>query len=164
VAPTTTIESEVPSELLALIGAPMPEVDLTIDGPEDVERWISEFLRWEAWTSANPVEGIERLDGFASGQYLEGMREGLERVGNAGVLGVGGRLEFQVTSVEEGDLEAGILSFTVQAQRATTRFTLAAESLGVLHRLDPTGEVVVSDVVVAIAPGGIWQLVEWRSR
>ncbi|NND83883.1 MAG: hypothetical protein HKN46_01905, partial [Acidimicrobiia bacterium] len=51
---TTTVTSEVPAELLALIGAPMPEVDLTIEGPEDVERWISDFFLWENWVVANP--------------------------------------------------------------------------------------------------------------
>ncbi|UCG40545.1 MAG: hypothetical protein JSV07_08870 [Acidimicrobiia bacterium] len=164
VAPTATIESEVPSELLALIGAPMPEVDLTIDGPEDVERWISEFLRWEAWTSANPVEALLEIDDFATGAYLSGRKEGLGRLVDAGLLGVGGELELRGLEVEDADIDVGLVSFKVESRRIAPRYSLRSDRLSVSGRLEPTGEWLASDAVLSMDPSGRWLLVEWKSR
>ena len=50
----------VPDELVALIGAPMPEFDRTIaaneDGTanaEDIQRWLDEWDTWQVWVNAN---------------------------------------------------------------------------------------------------------------
>lgn len=164
VAPTTTIESEVPSELLALIGAPMPEVDLTIDGPEDVERWISEFLRWEAWTYANPAEATPVLEDFSTGHYFSGRSDGLPNLVDAGVVGVGGDLELRIVEASLDDFGVGLLSVVVEARRSSDRFTLDALTHEVLRITEPTDAWVVSDLVLMLVPGGRWKLVEWIPR
>lgn len=53
---------EIPEALVAYIGAPMPDPDLTISGPEDLDSWMSGWLDWLAWTHANPAEGSEQLE------------------------------------------------------------------------------------------------------
>lgn len=53
---------DIPDVLVAYIGAPMPDPDLTINGPEDLDPWMSGWLDWLAWTHANPAEGSEQLE------------------------------------------------------------------------------------------------------
>lgn len=53
---------DIPETLVAYIGAAMPDPDLTITGPEDLDRWMSGWLDWLAWTHANPTEGSEQLE------------------------------------------------------------------------------------------------------
>ena len=161
---TTTEASEVPAELLALIGAPMPEVDLTIEGPEDVERWLQEFLRWEEWSVANPIEGAESIGQFASGFYLQAQSEGLPRLIEAEVVSVGGGLEVRSTEPDFTDVEIGVISVVFETTQRDPIFTLAAGSLEVLHVQKPSGVWVVSDAVLVQSQDGRWLLSEFFSR
>lgn len=52
---------DIPDVLVDYIGAPMPDPDLTINGPEDLDLWMSGWLDWLAWTHANPAEGSDQL-------------------------------------------------------------------------------------------------------
>lgn len=40
----------------------MPDPDLSITGPDDLERWMAGWLDWLAWVNANPAEGAEELN------------------------------------------------------------------------------------------------------
>jgi len=53
---------DLPQELTRLIGGPAPDPDLHLETPEDVERWLTEWLHWAAWVQANPEDGVEALD------------------------------------------------------------------------------------------------------
>ena len=164
VAPTTTIESEVPAELLALIGAPMPEVDLTIEGSEDVERWLQEFLKWEEWTAANPEQGFETLTEFAAGQYLEGRSQGLPRLLEAGVVSVGGGLLVRRADANLDDVTVGVLTIVFETTQAGPIYTLSADNLTVVHVDEPSGSWVTVDAVLLMDEEGRWIPVEFASR
>ncbi|MGB5169037.1 MAG: hypothetical protein WBP49_11600 [Acidimicrobiia bacterium] len=75
VATTTTVDSgeieypenpdtvdDLPEALTAHIGSPMPDPDLRISGPDDLDRWMAGWLDWLAWTNANPSQGAEQLE------------------------------------------------------------------------------------------------------
>ena len=47
--------ADLPAVLTALIGAPVPDPDLTLNAPGDVERWLTEWLAWAATIAANPT-------------------------------------------------------------------------------------------------------------
>lgn len=53
---------DLPDALTAYIGAPMPDPDLSIDGPDDLDQWMAGWLDWLAWVNANPAEGAEELN------------------------------------------------------------------------------------------------------
>jgi len=53
---------DLPSVLSNKIGAPEPDPDLTIDGPQDIDRWVNEWLGWFSWVNANPAEGVDALE------------------------------------------------------------------------------------------------------
>lgn len=58
-APATV--DDLPEVLTAHIGAPMPQPDLAISGPADLDRWMTGWLNWLGWAHANPTEGSEQL-------------------------------------------------------------------------------------------------------
>ncbi len=161
---TTVPESEVPAELLALIGAPMPEVDLTIEGPEDVERWIEEFLRWEAWAAANPAKGLATLENVAAGHYLHTQEEGLPKMLDARVVSVGGGLLVRRAEASFDDAAVGILAVVFETTQASPIFTLDADTLEVVQTLEPEGNWVVSDAILIQGREGRWLLSEFISR
>lgn len=47
---------DLPDVLVERIGAPMPDPDLTITGPGDLDRWLAEWLDWYSWVQANPTD------------------------------------------------------------------------------------------------------------
>jgi hypothetical protein len=53
---------DLPSVLADKIDAAEPDPDLTIEGPDDLERWVTEWLDWFSWVNANPAEGIGALE------------------------------------------------------------------------------------------------------
>ena len=53
---------DLPDALTAYIGASMPDPDLRISGPDDLERWMKGWQDWLAWVYANPAQGAEQLD------------------------------------------------------------------------------------------------------
>ena len=53
---------DLPEALTVHIGAPMPDSDLRISGPDDLDRWMAGWLDWLAWVNANPAQGAEQLD------------------------------------------------------------------------------------------------------
>lgn len=54
---------DLPSVLTDKLGAPEPDPDLSVGGPEDdLGRWVDEWLNWFSWVNANPVEGIDALE------------------------------------------------------------------------------------------------------
>lgn len=53
---------DLPAFMTAPIDAPAPDPDLTVDGPEDAEKWIGEWVQWMAWVRANPEQSQESLD------------------------------------------------------------------------------------------------------
>jgi hypothetical protein len=55
----TTTSSTAPHH--DIIGAPEPNPDLLVEGPDDVQRWVHEWLGWFSWVQANPAEGVEAL-------------------------------------------------------------------------------------------------------
>ena len=57
----TTVD-DLPASLADRIGAPEPDPDLAIEGPDDATRWVDEWLGWFSWINANPTEGIDALE------------------------------------------------------------------------------------------------------
>ena len=53
---------DLPAVLADKIDAPEPDPDLTIEGPDDIDRWVNEWLDWFSWVSANPEEGVVALE------------------------------------------------------------------------------------------------------
>jgi hypothetical protein len=58
---TVPLVEGIPPEALALIGAPMPEVDLSFDDGFDGEVWFAAYVEWNRWAFANPEGGLETL-------------------------------------------------------------------------------------------------------
>jgi len=105
VATTTTIDSgeidypenpdtvdDLPEALTTHIGAPMPDPDLSISGPDDLDRWMAGWLDWLAWTNANPAQGAEQLDVnmVPASQQYEDIRAALTDRAEAGQRLLGG--------------------------------------------------------------------------
>lgn len=53
---------DLPEALTFHIDGPMPDPDLSISGPEDLDRWMTGWLDWYDWVFANPAQGVEHLD------------------------------------------------------------------------------------------------------
>jgi hypothetical protein len=53
---------DLPSVLTDKIGASEPDPDLTVKGPDDLDRWVNEWLDWFSWVNANPMEGADALE------------------------------------------------------------------------------------------------------
>jgi len=63
--------NDLPDALTARIGAPIPDPDLTLEGPEDVDRWLTEWLSWAASIQANPTDDADVLsDGLLAGTEI----------------------------------------------------------------------------------------------
>ena len=71
---------DLPNALTAFIGEPMPDPDLGIAGPEDLDRWMAGWLAWLAWINANPSEGVAKLqvNMIAGSDQFEAMTSALE--------------------------------------------------------------------------------------
>lgn len=52
---------DIPEVLTDQIRAPEPDPDLTVEGPDDLDRWVDEWLGWFSWINANPAKGIDAL-------------------------------------------------------------------------------------------------------
>lgn len=62
---------DLPEALTARIGAPIPDPDLTLEEPQDVDRWLAEWLGWAASLQANPTSDPEVLsDGLLAGTEI----------------------------------------------------------------------------------------------
>ena len=57
-----TTADDLPASLTDRIGAPEPDPDLSLEGPDDATRWVDEWLEWFSWVNANPTEGVEALE------------------------------------------------------------------------------------------------------
>jgi hypothetical protein len=57
----TTVD-DLPAALGDRIGGPELDPDLAIEGPDDITRWVDEWLGWFSWINANPSEGIDALE------------------------------------------------------------------------------------------------------
>ena len=65
-----TVE-ELPAALTVRIDAPIPDPDLTLEGPQDVDRWLKEWLSWAASVQANPTDDVDVLsDGLLVGTEI----------------------------------------------------------------------------------------------
>lgn len=53
---------DLPAFLTTPIDAPAPDPDLTVEGPDDAEQWIAEWVMWMAWVRANPEQSQEGID------------------------------------------------------------------------------------------------------
>lgn len=53
---------DIPAVLTDQIGAPEPDPELTVEGPDDLDRWVDEWLGWFSWINANPAEGMDALE------------------------------------------------------------------------------------------------------
>lgn len=83
---------DLPDALTVHIDAPIPEPDLSIAGPEDLDRWMTGWLDWLAWANANPAQGAEQLDVnmVPSSQQYEDMEAALTDRAEAGQRLLGG--------------------------------------------------------------------------
>lgn len=70
---------DLPDALTVYIGAPMPDPDLRISGPDDLERWMKGWQDWLAWVYANPSQGAEQLavNMVPGSEQYEGIRAAL---------------------------------------------------------------------------------------
>lgn len=164
---TTVVEVDgVPAELLALIGAPMPDVDLTIKSEEDVERWLEEFFRFGYWLSANPTTDEQIVSvGYVRGTtYFDDVVRGKENLIAAGVVGLGGELEVISIKAHYADAPLGMFRIEIGSRRAESLFTWNVEEWKLVHVLDPdpTTEVVRSDLFVQQREDGTWGLLSWQ--
>lgn len=110
--------ADLPEFMQAWVGAPAPDPDLTIAGPDDVERWLGEWLNWMGWMYANPEAGLEVVEeGFApASPLLEQTRSGFEAWAQEGTSSFG--VPFFATNVTSSfDLaeEFGVITLFVRA-------------------------------------------------
>lgn len=56
-----TVE-DLPSVLTDKIDAAEPNPVLGIEGPDDIDRWVDEWLGWYSWINSNPEEGRAALE------------------------------------------------------------------------------------------------------
>ena len=83
---------DLPDALTVFIGEPMPDPDLAIAGPEDLDRWMAGWLDWLAWINANPTEGASKLEVnmIAGSDQFEEMTSALEERAKSGRRLLGG--------------------------------------------------------------------------
>lgn len=167
--PPLTVEG-VPAEALALIGAPMPEVDLTMESPEDFERWFREYEKWNAWLGANPTQDSEILE-YAlvpDSPYYVGTRESQARVLTAGIVFVPERLPFlEVDKLEvASDLfDEGFLEAVVWIRNDAGSWSISVEDGMISERYDPSKEGSFVARVLKLEKGsdGFWRLADWEA-
>ncbi len=166
--PPLTVEG-VPAEALALISAPMPEVDLTMESPEDFERWFREYEKWNAWLGANPTEdsGILEYALVPDSLYHVGTRESQARVLIAGIVFVPERLPFlEVDKVEvASDLfDEGFLEAVVWIRNDAGSWSISVEDGMISERYDPSEEGSFVARVLKLEKGsdGFWRLAGWE--
>lgn len=53
---------DLPAFLTSPIDSPAPNPDLSVEGPDDAEQWIAEWVTWMAWVRANPEQSQEDID------------------------------------------------------------------------------------------------------
>ena len=70
---------DLPDALTGYIDAPMPDPDLRISGPDDLDRWMAGWQDWLGWVYANPAQGAEQLDVnmVPGSEQYEGIRAAL---------------------------------------------------------------------------------------
>lgn len=171
-APTTTPPTTspspsridgVPPDLVTLLDAPMPVVDLTLTGPSDLERWFEEWLRWRTWLGANPTTAESVLSLGLSGSALEGHRVSFEQAITADPDMAGLAEPWEIVRIDGGfaawepDQLDQALSVVVTVRR-TDFYTVSGDQL--------LGTAVAADVmtplalilVPAVAPNGeiVW--------
>lgn len=159
---TTVPESEVPAELLALIGAPMPEVDLTIDGPEDVERWFADFFRWEDWLVANPEHANDEM--AFRGEYGASLQKGCERSVAAGVRVLSGGVEVEVLESRFGDVELGFVRAVVRFRRTGSSYVTDWAGEVILSESVAVDRAFTAEVLLERASDDTWGVGEWSVR
>ncbi len=53
---------DLPTVLTDRIDAPEPDPLLSIEGPEDLDPWVDQWLGWFSWVNANPAAGLDALE------------------------------------------------------------------------------------------------------
>ena len=83
---------DLPEALTFHIDGPMPDPDLRISGPEDLDRWMTGWLDWYDWVYANPAQGVEQLDVnvVSFGQMFADLRAALADSAESGERVLGG--------------------------------------------------------------------------
>jgi hypothetical protein len=71
---------DLPAVLTDKIDAPEPDPVLSIEGADDLVRWVDEWLNWFSWVNANPEEGIGALEHavLPAGAFYEDTTAALE--------------------------------------------------------------------------------------
>lgn len=164
-----TVEG-VPAEALALIGAPMPEVDLTMESPEDFERWFREYEKWDAWLGANPTEDSDVLE-YAlvpDSPYYVSTRESQARVLEAGLVLVPEMVPFvEIQRLQTaGDFFGeGIMEATIWVMNSGSSWFIELETGLIVQELQasPSGEFVAIVLRLKQDSDGIWKLMDSES-
>lgn len=165
VATTTTVleVDGVPAELLALIGAPMPEVDLTIESEDDVERWLEEFGRWNHWIYANPtlMESTLLVGAFPESPYFSMTTTGIENLLKENLAVVGGSVEFSDLEVEVWDSDMGILQVRFEVRRSERMYFVNVSMGTVEDVLEPEARPTPVTAVIRRTDVNGWTVEAW---
>ena len=162
---TVPLVEGIPPEALALIGAPMPEVDLSFEDGFDGEVWFAAYVEWNRWAFANPEGGLETLAEWVvpdSEQY-EALREQLER--NAAAQWRTARMtKIQLIELEVADefTADGLLLLNVLTGVSGEVWLIDDE--GVVVAYEDFGELTEGRSVMELrrSESGPWRLASWR--
>ena len=154
----------VPAEALALIGAPMPEVNLTLGSPDDFERWLREYERWNIWLGANPnVDSAVLAVALVPGGEEERNWIDAPALDVGAILVSVGILDVEKFEYATESLDQGILQVLLWSRRGGTAWAIDTDGV-VIGRLEPEPSrgFGVSTLVLVRSENGVWRLREWR--
>lgn len=126
--------SDLPEPFLRYIERQSPTPDLTIEAPEDLERWVNEWVDWMIWIGVHPDQGKDQVDvGWIPGTPdAEATQAGLAEQAEQGVQSFA--VPFNPTSI------TGTFDEFFDSGQLLTVFIETEDTLPG-YRINPNGEV-----------------------
>lgn len=158
--------TDLPQIMTRYLDAPMPNPDLSLTGPDDAERWMSEWLDWMAWAGANPEQSKDSVDvgWLLTSPQGEATRTGLEEQAADGTRSLG--IPFYPTAItgtfDEFFEQGQVLNLFVEVEDRVPTYTIdssgsvievrelseQAPTLRLVLRQDKEGRWLVEQIVV----------------
>jgi hypothetical protein len=153
---------DLPPVLTDKIGASEPDPDLTVEGPDDSDRWVNEWLDWFSWVNANPASGISALEHavIPAGTFYEETTAALESRLNEGTRLLGyAFVPNEVTGTFDEFFERGELLRMVVVGGDTIPRYVVDESGSVAEIHEPLGGETTLRLLLRLREGeGEWVL------
>lgn len=161
----TTVD-ELPTGIADQFDTTAPQPDLTLAGPEDLDRWLTQWIAWMIWIGANPTEGADQVEvGWIPGTpqadaTVQGLTELAERNQRTWTL------PFNPTSATGtfDDLFESNQILTVFVDIDDTIPSYTIESDGTVETTSPSGEQLTIRLVLRPDENNQWRVEQIQSE